>query len=772
MWANALWIGVPKEEYAEKKILQNDANNRFVYFTHAFDLTETGTLEITITACSRYRLWINGRPVFSGPCRGDQWHHYYEEADVSVYLKTGTNFLAVQVLLADFNAIATFGDENMPLISIAERAMGHRLALEGQVIGDGGAVLHDVTTGTADWKCFLEDSFRLSYSHPCGDNLGAVSEVIDFTKSDSHWKKDPAVSAHWRNAIPLERTMDPLTEAVGLVPALPLQKRPIPLPEETEAEILGEEITVPANARKKITIDCGDYFSAYMQYRLDGGANGKVSFAYFERYVAPEEQGQSNFSPFVRDDSAHGVMPSALRDEIVLSGGAFCFEPFWYRTMRFLRITVETCEEPLTIKGITARKTAYPLHPETGIRSSAAWVEPLYRMCEKTLQNCMMDAYMDCPYYEQMQYPMDARLQALFTYVSSSDTKLARKALEDFHTSLTPYGYIQGRAPSGYRQIISTFSLFYIEMLYEYYQHTRDAGVLKHYRADVDIILNTFDEAIGESGLVEHLTHWQFVDWLDDWKEIGGKPRACLNGPSAVINLMYASALETGAKIAEESGRSSLAGEYRERRERILTLVKETCFDPVCGMIREGKGLAQYYQLTQAYAVLCGIIPEDKAAGVLEKTFRDASIFKCNFSTSYVLFRALEKVGRYDLMMEKLQDWIHLIDDHCLTCPETPFDCRSECHGWSALPMFELIRTFAGIREEKDRIVISPHLEDLNDLSGTAVTRQGKVGFAYRKEGENCRVELQIPVGMHAVYVSQSGEERELIGCVKFSVKV
>ncbi|HUM84999.1 MAG TPA: hypothetical protein PLN48_14735 [Lachnospiraceae bacterium] len=59
----------------------------------------------------------------------------------------------------------------------------------------------------------------------------------------------------------------------------------------------------------------------------------------------------------------------------------------------------------------------------------------LYEICLRTLQNCMTDAYMDCPYYEQMQYPMDTRLQALFTYTISNDTALSHKALEDLYAA-------------------------------------------------------------------------------------------------------------------------------------------------------------------------------------------------------------------------------------------------------------------------------------------------------------------------------------------------
>ena len=130
--------------------------------------------------------------------------------------------------------------------------------------------------------------------------------------------------------------------------------------------------------------------------------------------------------------------------------------------MRFLKIEIQAGEEAVKFYRPQLLKTGYPLRPESEISSTAEWVQPIYEMCVRTLQDCMMETYMDCPFWEQMQYPMDTRLQALFTYVCSTDTKLARKALQDFHDSILPMGLVQGRAPSNPLQVISTFfSLLY-----------------------------------------------------------------------------------------------------------------------------------------------------------------------------------------------------------------------------------------------------------------------------------------------------------------------
>ena len=55
----------------------------------------------------------------------------------------------------------------------------------------------------------------------------------------------------------------------------------------------------------------------------------------------------------------------------------------------------------------------------------------------------------------------------------------------------------------------------------------------------------------------------------------------------------------------------------------------------------------------------------------------------------FYLFRALEAVGMYDRTEELWGDWKKCIDWHMTTFPETPFDTRSDCHAWSALPLYE-----------------------------------------------------------------------------------
>ena len=106
MWKDAKWLKLPFEEIEEKKIFHGDLGGRFALFRCEVILPEIPeeerfTLTADITANSRYRLWINGHPVMSGPCKGDRQRQYYESAELGAWLKPGKNTFCAQVLYCD-----------------------------------------------------------------------------------------------------------------------------------------------------------------------------------------------------------------------------------------------------------------------------------------------------------------------------------------------------------------------------------------------------------------------------------------------------------------------------------------------------------------------------------------------------------------------------------------------------------------------------------------------------------------------------------------------
>ena len=116
------WVGVPAILY-KGKAWNGKLETQTAYFRREFDLPEAGKLLLHISATSRYRLYINGAPVMSGPCKGDRWRHFYESQDVSKYLVPGRNLIAVKVVAyPPLEAQHQNGDGQGPLFSVNSAA--------------------------------------------------------------------------------------------------------------------------------------------------------------------------------------------------------------------------------------------------------------------------------------------------------------------------------------------------------------------------------------------------------------------------------------------------------------------------------------------------------------------------------------------------------------------------------------------------------------------------------------------------------------------------
>ncbi len=777
MWQEANWIGVPRSELEKWKILDGDLTGRFAYYRCEINVEEEVNLTIGITANSRYRLWINETPVLSGPCKGDLYRHYYDTVDVSKFLKKGKNSFVVQVLYNNAYTAVKQTDERAGIFGVFTPGGGHRLAVEGILVNRKGETIGDVTTGKADWRVWLDGSYYLKSGEVMA-NLGAVCEEIDFCKIPTDWKKADYDSSLWSRGVSLEPVRDEgYWDVVGILPRFIIKEREIPPLYENEEHFAAEietsrqsrsgilesdKVEVPEKETRTILLDAGRIVNAYSRFVFRNGKGAKIKITYFERFINKEKE-------IRRDDAEQGIY-EGITDQLTLSGETICFEPFWYRTFRFLAIEIRAGEQAVQLDAPVFRKTGYPLQVVSDVKAPENWVNELWEICVRTLGNCMMETYMDCPYYEQMQFPMDTRLQALFTYMVSGDTRLAKKALEDYHCSMIPDGLIHGKYPSAYTQIISTFSLHYIYMLQEYYWQTKDLSAVRKYFPDMDQILSYYDSKIGSDGLVGRLGYWEFVDWQPAWSDNAGMPEALRHGPSTIINLMYAYALECAAKLNETAGRAGMAEEYRMRKQEILQKIEALCWDEKREMYREGPGFEQYTCHAQAWAVLNDLPDLKRAKRMLRHAAEDGDVLKCTFSTAYEWFRACEQAGVYELTLRDLDGWIELPGKGCTCCPETPENSRSECHAWSALPMYEFIRCMAGVRAGEagwESVKVVPHmnvagLRGVTELTGTAVTPKGNVTFCYRQQEKEDGTkgwdyELTLPDGVNGELIAEDG---------------
>ena len=210
-------------------------------------------------------------------------------------------------------------------------------------------------------------------------------------------------------------------------------------------------ITVPPHSRRRVLIDLDDYYCGFPSLVTSGGSGATVRVDWQESlFNEPNTKSKGN------RDQIEGKYFVTIWSETDGIGDVFLpdggdgrlFETLWWQCGRYVQIAVETMDEPLTLQSWTLRETRYPLDVHSHFAASDPRLQRLFPIGLRALQMCSHETYMDCPYFEQLQYIGDTRLQALITYALSSDDRLPRKALRMFDASRVNSGLTQSRYPS------------------------------------------------------------------------------------------------------------------------------------------------------------------------------------------------------------------------------------------------------------------------------------------------------------------------------------
>ena len=323
--------------------------------------------------------------------------------------------------------------------------------------------------------------------------------------------------------------------------------------------------------------------------------------------------------------------------------------------------------EPLEIKSLEIFETRYPFNtPECE--------SPLEKLCRRTWQVCAHETYMDCPYYEQLMYIGDSWIQILLTYVMSKDYRLVKQSILTLFESQTPTGVTMSRFPSNSEQIIPPFSLVLIAMLRDYSDWSHDEITVKQQMPKIRSILDFFFKNMHD-GILKNPEGWNFCDWIKapGW-EHGTAPN--LNGVTCWLNLLLLYNIRNAAAL--EVG--DAAAKLNDKAKQLSLKINETFRSDKYGMLSDLPSEESFSEHVQALSILCDIATE----------WPDVSVPLTNTTVffKFYTFLALKKLGRTDLIEKRLTPWRNMLDAGLNTTMEEPEPSRSDCHAWSAHPLY------------------------------------------------------------------------------------
>jgi hypothetical protein len=506
----------------------------------------------------------------------------------------------------------------------------------------------------------------------------------------------------------------------------------------------GDPLVIPPNTHASLLLDHGRTTNAYTILETSGGAGSTVTITYAE--AATDSAGRKGNRNDVDGRTVRGI------HDVIRPGGGERrrFQSLYWRSGRYAELDVRTGAEPLRVHDASGIFTAYPFVERGRFSSDSSWLADMWRMNWNGARIGAFETYMDTPYYEQLQYIGDTRLQALISLYVAGDDRLMRQAIAHFDASRIPEGITASRYPSQLQQLIPTFSLIYVAMVHDYYLHRDDARFVRPRLAGIHGILDWYGQRVDSTGMLGPMPYWNFVDWAERWGR--GVPAGADDGHSATISLLYAYALDRAAVLEADLGVAGMAQAYRARADSLRRAVRARAWDPRRGLFRDSPDSAAFSQQTNVLAILTDALPAAEQRALMERVLADSTLIPASYYFAWYVHEALRKVGLADRYLEVLAPWRRMLALGLTSAPEKDEPTRSDSHAWSAHPNYGLLATVLGVRPATPgfrTVRIAPALGPLRKAAGRVPHPRGDIDVSFTRSGDGgLSAEITLPPGL------------------------
>lgn len=726
---NADWIAAPGESgldygvyYFRKKI--NLANKPDSFIIH-------------VSADNRYKLYVNGTLVSLGPTRSDTYYWNYETIDLAPYLKAGKNEIAALVW------------------NEAQYKPAAQVSIRTAFIIQGNSFAEEILNTNDSWKCMRDEGHQPVPGYFFAASKGEMVNMNDAVKGDwtaldfddSAWSfaakiadgklKGMSWGGDW-NLVP--STLPPREMTYQRIPLLRYATG-VNVPSEFPAKKV--PVTVPANTTAVLLLDQTVETNAYITLEFSGGKDAGISIGYAE---ALYEKGTNGSRKGNRND-VDGKEFIGRIDSLISNGlDNQTFTTLNFRTYRYIRLIIHTKSEPVTINDLYGTFTAYPFKRTSVFNTTDTEINQMLDIGWRTARLNAWETYTDCPYYEQLQYIGDTRIQALISYYNTSDDRLARNALTQMDHSRLAEGITRSCYPSNGTQIISTFSLWYICMLHDFWMYRADSNFIKNKLVGERAILDFFSKYQQSDGSIRNMPYWAFVDWSGNLA--GGSQGA--DGCGAIFDLQLLLAYQSAAEMEREIGLKDYAEMYAAKAIQLKNTVNKKYWVAGKKLYADNIDKNSFSQHVNSLAILACVANKADVPEICHTMLADKSLTQCSIYFKYYLHCALIKAGLGNDYMNWLSIWRDNIKMGLTTWAEYSDlqTTRSDCHAWGSSPNIEFYRTVLGIDSDAPgfkKIKIEPHLGMLHNMSGSIPHPDGIVSVAYKLTGHSWKIAINLP---------------------------
>lgn len=744
--------------------------NCYAGFRYDFKISEIpDEAPLFLTADQSYRLHVNGKYVCRGPVRGSQDAWSFDTLDISSFLKTGHNFIAVEAYNPGISTFSYTHRDRAGFICAAKWSNG----TEFYSCRESWAFfrLHAYSSQTA----------RLSIQM-------AFQEDLDLQLDDRLWLSEEHYTAPAQ-----EKWVRPEELAFGALPWTGVVSRPLPMldehcraPEQAVLDGWGKtssmlkrggniswdfaEKELPSIQWKKasgfikegiflsgiipaenpgyfyaVTFDLGkDWLTGTPILEVENAEAGTIVELHYYHYLP---DGQAELQP----EPGIGSMV-ALAARLHLRKGNYRHEFFQIMGVRHVTLVVRRNPHPLKLK-LSWRTALYPMKISGDFTSSNQNLNEIYRISCHTQQVCSMDVFVDTPWREQSQWWGDARVQGKNFFWLTGDTKLLKYGIQSIAAQQgAPDGLIFANAPTTQSgNILPDFCLTWIATIYDLYFQTGQTDFVEEQMPRIRNILNYFEQQRGRNGMIGYDERF----WLfEDWGDLPKKPYP------AFLNLLHCYVMELYRKLLCVCGMDD-----SDVRKKIIwerSAIKRAFFNPRQKLImpildEEGRQTGIPSVHDQVWALLLNLVPEahdsmlkNRILPCLAGTLLEGAQPGAFWST-YLLDAAMQLGMQKEALGYIQRKWLPMIPAGTTweVFDRGAYTGWSYSHAWSAHPVTHLPELLCGIIQMEPawrKVRICPCFPNGETFaSATIPTVHGLLHAEWKKQDMCLQYFLELP---------------------------
>ncbi len=555
-----------------------------------------------IAADSKYWLWVNGKQVVfegnlkRGPNPSDT---YYDEVDLTPYLKTGRNRFAVLVWY--------FGKDGF----------SHKSSGKAGLLFDCQtpyfSVLSDIT-----WTCSVVKAYQTAGDPAPNYRLSESNILYDARLGD------------WQSAAFPDTAMAAAVELgqAGGAPWNKLILRPIPFWKNSGIKSY-VNLRTSSSSNTDTLIGSLPYNAQVTPYLKVEAAAGQKIIICTDNYL------------FYNGGEAN------IRGEYITKNGVQEYENLsWLNGHKVYYIF----PKGIKVLSVGYRETGYNAELAGSFTSSDPFFNLYWKKAQRTLYLTMRDGYMDCPDRERAQWTGDATNESGETFyaLSTSSNRLSRKWLHELVDWQKADSTIYSPVPSGsWTTVLPDQSAASIGFygLWNYYLNTGDKQTL----ADLYDGAKRYVEKwkLNDKGtIVMPKSGWIWGDWGDN--------RDLL----VIYNSWYYLAVKGLQKMAVELGKTDDAAKYASIMGTFKNSFNQQFWNGAA--YRDPAYTQETDDRAQSLAVVSGLAGEDKYPAILKvlQTEEHASPYleKYVFEAMFMMGYETEGLMRFKKRFEKMVD--------------------------------------------------------------------------------------------------------------------